>query len=1036
VNPAVPLLAVLGLAGLLLGFRWRREAGLAWAVLAVAGMALLAPALSIPDGIPSPAATLAGVPPWQGTGNPEAGNPVLRDVTFQIQPWQLFARRELREGRLPLWNPHQFSGAPFWSNGQSAPLFPLHLLFAALPLQIGFVLLPWLRLLIAGCGAWVLGRELGLSRPAAVIAALTFALSGMMVSFLLFPMGNALALVPWVLWAVERAAGHGALLLTLLAGLQLLGGHPETSAHTALLSAIYLLVRGSTLAGWGRFALGWTGAALLAAVHILPLALLLPETSKWTAQGGGGHPPFALLLEQPLRLVLPQLFGHPAEGTWWGPFNYSATAVYAGALALPLAAAGLSRIRDRRWLAVTVLLGFSFLAAYHWPGLREVLGVLPVLGKAAHHRLIFGIELGLALLAGAGCDRWLAGKGRGIAAGAGAVVLLLGASWLAFADDWTARGLLGQQLRWTLGAVAAALLLTVSLKWSRDRRWSLWPLLPAVVICDLVLAHGGILGAIPLERLYPETGAIRFLQAQEGRVAGIDQALRPNAAMVYGLSDARGDDPVKLERYEAVYRSFAPGDPVFYQPIERWDSPWLDRLGVRWVVAGPDQPVEGWRLAYQGADARVYERPGALPLVRWEVDGQIRTAKREPGFWEIEWRTPRRAMLVVAETWDRGWRASVDGRPVPVVAVEGALLGVELGPGEGRVELSYRPPGLVVGACISLGVLVVLGVLWVLGRVRPSPPQPPSPGEGGRGGGRGDGGEGLEIRPTRPEDLPALSALFAERFGHPLEPDEWQWKYRHLPGEARSFVAVAGGEVVAHAGALCLPARWQGGEAGIWQLVDFVGSPRRGGLRPALVDLGRALLQDLPREQDVPWIFGFPSERHFRLGQRVFGYKPLLELETLSGAIPEGSSEARIETGDSGGEWAGRIWERCGVQGVRRSDDFLRWRYWSRPRRYYRFYRLFSGSEEGLAVFAFVGEEAWAAEVWLPSSAEWYPSMLAVAADLRASGLRSWRFWSMPGLETLYRDLGLEPEGERRLVGCRGDAVTGFTYSMGDYDLA
>ncbi|MFP5284726.1 MAG: hypothetical protein ACLGI9_03215, partial [Thermoanaerobaculia bacterium] len=330
-NPAIPLLAVLGgvgVAGLLL---LRKEVGLAWGAMAVAGMALLAPALAIPDGIPSPAATLAEVPPWQGTGNPAEGNPVLRDVTFQIQPWQLFARRELREGRLPLWNPHQFSGAPFWSNGQSAPLFPLHLLFAALPLQLGFVLLPWLRLAIAGCGAWVLGRELGLSRPAALLTALTFSLSGMVVSFLLFPMGNALALVPWVLWAVETLTppapgerggeageGMGVRALALTTGLQLLGGHPETCAHTALLAAVYLLVRGASGSAWLRFAAGWIGGAMIAAVQILPLALLLPETSKWAAEGGGGHPPLGLLLQQPLRLVLPQLYGHPAEGTGWG----------------------------------------------------------------------------------------------------------------------------------------------------------------------------------------------------------------------------------------------------------------------------------------------------------------------------------------------------------------------------------------------------------------------------------------------------------------------------------------------------------------------------------------------------------------------------------------------------------------------------------------------------------------------------------------------------------------------------------------------
>lgn len=734
-NPALPLLAALGALGTVLFLRTgRREIGLAWGALALAGMALLAPALALPTGIPSPAATLAAVPPWQGTGepavgDPDAGNPVLRDVTFQIQPWQIFLRRELRAGRLPFWDPHPSAGAPFWANGQSAPLFPLHLLFAALPLQLGFVLLPWLRLAIGGCGAWWLGRELGLSRPAALLTALTFPLSGMLVSFLLFPMGNALALVPWVLWAVERiAAGRGGLVpLALASGLQLLGGHPETCAHTALLTGLYLLVRGAEkpLAAWPRLAGGWLAGAMLAAVQIVPLARILPETARWQGGAGGAEPPLALLLRQPLRLVLPQLYGHPADGTWWGPFNYSATAVYAGALALPFAAAGLARVRgDRRWRAVAVLLAFCLLAAYHMPGLREVLGALPVLGRAAHHRLIFGVELALALLAGAGCDLWLEGRGRGMLAGAAAVLALLGAAWLAFSADWAAHGLTGQQLRWSAWAGGVALLLALSLRLPARRRWSVLPLLPALALCDLLAAHGGINPALPLERLYPETGAVRFLRARDpaaGRVAGLGEALRPNAALVYGLLDVRGDDPVKLERYERIYRTFAAGDPVYYRPIERWDAPWLDRLGVRWVLGGPAEaaPVAGWALRYQGPDARVWERPGALPLVRWTEEGSgavdsrmIRVLRRTPGFWEIAWRSPapRPATLVVAETWDPGWTARVDGRDVAVQPVDGALLGVPLGGGNssGRLELRYRPPGIAAGALLSLLALVAL----------------------------------------------------------------------------------------------------------------------------------------------------------------------------------------------------------------------------------------------------------------------------------------------------------------------------------------
>ncbi len=790
-NPALPLLALLtaaGAAGLARAGRAARDFALPWALVGFAGTALLAPALRLPDGIPSPAATLAQLPPWLGTGSPADGNPLLRDVTFQIEPWLLFLRGELHRGRLPLWNPHQFAGTPFWANGQSAPLFPLHLLFAVLPLGLGFVLLPWLRFVLAGCGAWALARALGLGRPGAAVAALLFPLSGMLVSFLLFPMGNALALVPWVLWAVERlASGRGAAALALLTGAQLLGGHPETSIHTALLSALYLLVRGAErpARAWMRFAAAWAVGTAIAAVHLLPLALLLPATSKWQAAGGDAVPPLALRLAQPLRLVLPQLYGHPALGTWWGPFNYSATAVYAGATALPLAAAGLPRLRaDRRWAAVAALLAFSFLAAYHLPGVRELLTV-PPLGRIAHHRLIFGIELALALLAGAGCDRWLGarragrategapsidwsparkpsrlgGGGRGIAAGAAVVAALLTTAWLLFHDDWSAHGLLREQILWTAAAAAVALLLVASLALRPERRWRLLPPLLTIICVDLLAAHGRILGRLPLPRLYPETPAVRFLRAQEGRVAGVGEALRPNAATVYGLADVRGDDPIKLARYERLYSRLASPDPVYSQPIERWDDPWLDRLGVRWVVAAPAAapPSSTWRLAFDGPEARVWERPTALPLVRWgaarngkkagwvgtterstvpplvqsgsgpagkeEKDGWVGTKvlDRRPGFWDIAWSTPRPRQLLVAESFEKGWRATVDGQPAAIEAVDGVLLGVRLPAGEGRLTLRYRPPGLLPGAALSVAGLA-LALVWLISRPTPLAP--------------------------------------------------------------------------------------------------------------------------------------------------------------------------------------------------------------------------------------------------------------------------------------------------------------------------
>jgi hypothetical protein len=729
-NPLLPVLLLASLAGLLVA---RRGAGLAWCLAGLAATALLAPALVIPDGIPSPAARLAAHPPWQMEADPEAGNPHLQDVTYQVQPWLLFLRDELRGGRLPLWNPFVYAGAPYWSNGSSAPLFPLHLLFVVLPEQAGWLLLPWLRVVIGALGLWLLARELGLSRAAAAFAAVAFPLSGMQVGFLLFPMGNALALAPWVLWTVERLAGGrgGWPPLAAAAGLQLLAGHPETAVHTAMLSGLYLLVRGigegvGRRRAWLSWFAGWTAGGALAAVQLLPLTFRLLVSSRWQAHTAAEPPPLDVLLVQPLRLLLPELFGNPALGTWWGPFNWPSTAVYVGAATLPLAAAGLAaawrpgRRVDRRWLAVAVVLAFSFAAAYQAPGVRHLLAALPVAGRALHHRLLFGIDLSLALLAGAGLDRWRAGRGRGVAAGAGAVLVLLAVAWWRFRAEWEAHGLLLLEARWTLWLAAVAVLLAAGLAAPRTWRRRLALLLPVIVAADLVAAHGRFNPGLPLSDLYPATGAVEYLAGRPGRLVAPGQVLRPNAAMVYRLHDVRGDDSVKSARYEALFRdAFGAGHPTYFTPLTRWDAVWLDRLAVRWLITGPgsESPVAPAALVYDGPDARVWRRPGSLPPVRWEgapPGCTAATADRRPGRWTIDWRCGQAARLVVAESWDPGWRArTAAGRPLRAEVVEQVLVGVRLGPGEGRVVLSYRPVGLEIGGALSLaGLVVLLAGVW------------------------------------------------------------------------------------------------------------------------------------------------------------------------------------------------------------------------------------------------------------------------------------------------------------------------------------
>ncbi len=68
-------------------------------------------------------------------------------------------------------------------------------------------------------------------------------------------------------------------------------------------------------------------------------------------------------------------------------------------------------------------------------------------------------------------------------------------------------------------------------------------------------------------------------------------------------------------------------------------------------------------------------------------------------------------VLVVSKAYFPGWRVMVDGRPAPLLRVDGALLAVRMPSGAYEIEFAYRPAMLALGGVISgLALLLVLGL--------------------------------------------------------------------------------------------------------------------------------------------------------------------------------------------------------------------------------------------------------------------------------------------------------------------------------------
>src|SRR5512143_2284211 len=133
-----------------------------------------------------PAQLLRYLSPWAAEPRPP-WNPLMYDSVGQFYPWRHFAAESLRGGGIPLWNPYQFSGAPFVANSQSAVLYPGNLLFLFLrpAAAVGWTVV--LHLVLAESFMLLFVRAIGGCTIAGTASGIAFAYCTWQVSWLHLP---------------------------------------------------------------------------------------------------------------------------------------------------------------------------------------------------------------------------------------------------------------------------------------------------------------------------------------------------------------------------------------------------------------------------------------------------------------------------------------------------------------------------------------------------------------------------------------------------------------------------------------------------------------------------------------------------------------------------------------------------------------------------------------------------------------------------------------------------------------------------------
>ncbi|GIK42490.1 MAG: hypothetical protein BroJett011_63230 [Chloroflexota bacterium] len=157
------------------------------------------------------------------------------DTFLYFYPYKAYASEALRQGRLPLWNPHLFMGAPLLANSQVGLFYPLNWLFLWFdpPRQVTWSI----GLHIALAGGFMLAyarQSLKLSWPASLVSAILFAFGGYLGAQVEhINQLNAAAWLPLLFLLYDFGLARERrwfwfLLLALAVALTLLAGHTQT----------------------------------------------------------------------------------------------------------------------------------------------------------------------------------------------------------------------------------------------------------------------------------------------------------------------------------------------------------------------------------------------------------------------------------------------------------------------------------------------------------------------------------------------------------------------------------------------------------------------------------------------------------------------------------------------------------------------------------------------------------------------------------------------------------------------------------------
>lgn len=699
--------------------------------------------------IPVPADTIVGMyHPWRDfykdrypLGMPFK-NFQITDAVRQQFPWRELSMDLMKNGQLPLWNPYSFAGAPLLGNLQSAPFYPLNLLYLLGDFTFIWSLQVMLQVFLGGLFMWLYLRHFSLGKLPLILGTLSWAGCGFFTAWLEWNTAvHTLLWLPLLLLSIEKIFDQKNYFIWSLIFLfslcsSFLAGYLQPFFYVFILINAYIIYK---LILTKQYKL----IVLFPIFYILFSILTFPqwfETFKFIGlsardvdQANWTRPDWFLPWQNLAQFIAPDYFGNPATLNYFGVWNYQEFVGYVGIVALLFATVCLIYRREKIvlfWAGVLILSLIFVLPTF--VGQLPFIYKVPFLSTAQPSRLIAVIDFSLVILAAFGLDYYLKNNLKTKIVSTIFVLLTICLWGVAFITN-NQIGL--RNLVWPTFLLILTLVLVSKPK-------LIW-LLSFIIIFDLARFAIKFESFSSKEWLYPKTQIITFLQnkakSEIFRIAATDNRIMPpNFSTTYRLQTISGYDPLYLRRYgefiAAVERDKSDNSVPFgfnriITPIN-FSSKFFDLLNVKYVLSFEDIKNNKYRFVLQEGETKLYENTQVCPRVflakkvtRIDDDVDVLKAMYEPNYSPCEEaivtrtsHTPGKiaqgkaeiikysdnvvvinaqiesggeGYLILTDVNYPGWKAEIDNQKTEIFYANYVFRGVKVPPGTHTVRFYY-----------------------------------------------------------------------------------------------------------------------------------------------------------------------------------------------------------------------------------------------------------------------------------------------------------------------------------------------------------